>query len=365
MIHGRRFVLPQGNRRPAEGEVDFLVLDPKRGIVGLEVKGGHVGRDHDGWYRDAPGGRKRIKDPGTQAQSAIHNLGHYIRDGDPALSRRGWGWGVVLPDVDVDGDLGADLPGRLVTDRGDLSDPTAAVGRAFDHFNVDGPALDDAGVRAFRNVVLPRFRLVPSMKPVRIGPKTLAERIEADEAELVRLTDDQMRVLDFNGGMTRLAVEGGAGTGKTLVAVEQARRLAADGARVLVLCFNRGLAEGLADDLRDIEEIDVFSFHGLCHARAIAAGLGWPSMRDADSEFWETTAAELLLQALEANPGDRYDAVLVDEGQDFADHWWIPVQALLRDPGDGALWVFHDPPQNIFGREGWSDIAALPSARLG
>ena len=66
VLHARRFTLPGDEKhRAIEGEVDFLVLDPARGYLGLEVKGGGVGRDKDGWFRQGPDGRTTpTKDPG-------------------------------------------------------------------------------------------------------------------------------------------------------------------------------------------------------------------------------------------------------------------------------------------------------------
>jgi hypothetical protein len=84
IIHSRRFVLPAIGqfRTPKECEVDFLILHPKRGFLGLEGKGGQdIGRDHDGWYSiDHYGNRHSIKDPGAQAQNATHTVSNYLKN---------------------------------------------------------------------------------------------------------------------------------------------------------------------------------------------------------------------------------------------------------------------------------------------
>lgn len=54
----------------------------------------------------------------------------------------------------------------------------------------------------------------------------------------------------------------------------------------------------------------------------------------------------------------------MDEGQDFADHWWTVVEALLADSEEGVLWVFLDPEQNIFGRDPWAELDHFPAVRL-
>lgn len=361
LVHGREFTIPRRGRHPDEGEVDFLVLDPSRGLVALEVKGGTIERTADGWFSTSEAGeRNRIKNPAKQAKRAIHSLVDYARDRDRQLANLRFGWGVVFPEVDANGDLGVDLPRRLLIDRSELGDPRRSVGRVFEESGVDGPPLDEGGIRAFEDIFLPRFHLARSLRTLGRPKKPLGEEIEAQEREFVRLAREQMQILEFNGHVPRLAIEGGAGTGKTLVALEQARRLAVRGDRVLMLCYNSALARALAKETEDV--LDVWSFHALCRDRALAAGLGFdPSGSEA---FWDDTAPELLLQALDADPDDRWDAVIVDEGQDFADHWWLVVQALLADPGEGTLWVFHDPAQNIFERESWTEIARMQTARL-
>lgn len=342
VIHARRFLLPaNAGREPAEGEVDFLVLDPDRGYIGLEVKGGGVRRDGAVWYStDRHGQDHRIKDPGRQAQNAVHAIDRYLSQQASFRALRTrirFGWGVVLPDVDVTESLGPDLPRDVVIDRGDLRSPTSALNHVFRSHALTGPPVMLEAQKAFMAALAPHFRLLPS----------LAARIDDDEPILVRLTDEQMEILDTLTHFPRVAVQGGAGTGKTLVAMEKARRLRQAGLRVLYLCYNRPLADFLAARASDFS---VKSFHDLCHDLAKSAGVPFKPAQapDAEQRFWEEQAPELLMQALDIYPDERWDAVIVDEGQDFRELWWLVVEKLLRDPKEGTLWVFFDPAQNIY-----------------
>lgn len=74
----------------------------------------------------------------------------------------------------------------------------------------------------------------------------------------------------------RAAIEGAAGTGKTILAEPKATRLAAAGQRVLLLCFNQALAGWLASRAAGFE---ARSFHGFCRERATAAGLSFKAPR--------------------------------------------------------------------------------------
>ena len=83
----------------------------------------------------------------------------------------------------------------------------------------------------------------------------------------MRLTEDQARILDSLQSRRRVAVSGGAGTGKTVLAMEKAKRLAHEGIQTLLTCYNQRLASHLADSCAGIENLDVMSFHQLCRRR--------------------------------------------------------------------------------------------------
>ena len=56
----------------------------------------------------------------------------------------------------------------------------------------------------------------------------------------------------------------------------------------------------------------------------------------------------------------RYDALIVDEAQDFHPDWWVPLQLLLEDPDEGSLYVFYDDNQRIFAVPKEARISAEP-----
>lgn len=337
VIHGRRFLIP-GEQ---EGELDFLILDPRRGMLGVEVKGGGVERRRDGWVStDRSGQANRIQDPGRQASRSTHAI-HRFLSGHPRFGRAGKrcriSWGVLLPDVDVRGSLGPDLPRGIVIDRNDFTDPRRAVDRLFEAQKIEGPELSRGDESVLLDALLPTYRLIPS----------LAARLNQDREALIRLTDEQITTLDMLEAIPRVAIEGTAGTGKTLLALEKARRLAELDQRVLLLCFNRPLADELA---RSSTRFEVDTFHGICRKMSSRAELEFqvPQGRR-QQEFWADEAPLILMQAMERLAGERYDAVIVDEGQDFLQNWWPAVEELLKEPRTGILYVFFDPLQNLYG----------------
>jgi hypothetical protein len=176
----------------------------------------------------------------------------------------------------------------------------------------------------------------------------LAFELAEEERELYHLTEQQYRVLDMLARQPRVAIAGCAGSGKTFLAVEKARRLAAQGFRVLLVVFNVLLADHLQRGLADVPDVTVRAFYGLCHEVAEAVGLEFADEPEAGKERdYYTSLAAAFAEHADAMAG-RFDALIVDEGQDVAAEWWLPLQILLTDPDRSPLYVFFDDNQKLF-----------------
>jgi molybdopterin-guanine dinucleotide biosynthesis protein len=354
VLHGVRWLSREGGRA-RDGEADFLVAHPRRGVLVLEVKGGGVRRDGatGRWFsRDRRGDLHPIKDPFEQAARSAFALRDKLRE---APGTRPFAFAVeravALPDVLAgDGGLGPEVPRELVIDSADLPRLERALLRAWGP--AAGPGPGEAGVAALIDLLRPTVELA---RPGLVGA------MARERVEFLRLTEQQVALLDFLGNHRRAAVSGAAGSGKTLLALEQVRRLARQGFRVLFTCYNKALAdwarEALAADLGPaMDRVVVDNYHDLAFDFAARAGLRVPTEAQAvaagdATRFFEEELPQHLLDALAALP-DRFDAVVVDEGQDFADVWWVTLEALLADPAEGVLFVFYDDHQRIFGRQG-------------
>ena len=102
----------------------------------------------------------------------------------------------------------------------------------------------------------------------------------------------------------------------------------------------------------------VSTFHGVCGYFAKEAGISTEGYAQ-DQKWYDETLAELLVQAID-KVEDRFDAVIVDEGQDFRDNWWLPLDALLRNDETGIFYMFYDENQRIYSRESGIPIEAEP-----
>ena len=342
VIHSQRFLLHGHRGFAREGELDFLIVDPARGALGIEVKGGGVRRDRDGWFStDRDGQEHPIKHPGQQVADAVHAIRGYVQDAR-GFGRRGFrcrfDWGVAFPDTSSPGDFGPDLPAEVILDRSALLDLRRAVDRVFEYW---GPSRGNERALSAEAV----DALIEALCERHPPAATLALRFREEEREILRLTEDQKFILDMLAAHPRAAIEGAAGTGKTVLAAEKARRMATTGARVLLLCFNRPLASYLRSGADGYE---VETFHEFCGKMARRAGLAFEEpTTSGHQDFWETTAPNLLVDALGRLPEARYDAIVVDEGQDFMFDWWTCLDLALKEGGEGTLYAFYDPNQNI------------------
>ncbi len=345
-----------------EGECDFLVFHPRNGVLAIEAKTGLVAFENGKWIEEKPDGRRRSldKDPFRQAEDSIHTI---VKDHlAPALGMDRtipipFGHAVALPDVQkLSGKLAIHMRPELLLVAMDLKGPQSRIEAILKRYGAP-PArgLSEEQTRKAMDVLLPFFRVI----------RCLGSQLAEQEEGLIRLTDFQWTVLESMSEHTRLKIEGCAGSGKTLLACRKALDLAAEGARVLLVCYNKALGERLAVDLRQgASRVEATHFHSLCMRAAQTARVDFamPKEEGDVSRFWEETAPRLLEEALGKPNADRwrFDALIVDEGQDFATSWWKPLLGMLRDPKDGVVYIFFDPQQDLYKRQQDLPISGPP-----
>ncbi len=179
------------------------------------------------------------------------------------------------------------------------------------------------------------------------------------EASVDLLTEAQANILSALRLLHRVEVRGGAGSGKTWLAVEQARRLAAEGKRVALLCYSRGLAAYLRRRVDGFRPRGRPAYVGTFHH--LGTRWGAPPGPDDDPDYFERRLPQAMAELAAARPeSDRLDAVVVDEAQDFADSWWVPLLAALRDEESGGVYVFADEGQRVFARQGRPPLSLVP-----
>jgi hypothetical protein len=308
------------------GEGDFVLAHPERGLLVLEVKGGRIEQRDGRWSSN---GVPLEKAPLDQALGFVSKLARRLEEWKCAPPA--FGAAVAFPDTDFDGQPGQD----------DLKG--VVIGRA--QLKWLGEALPGVVARA-----------LPAAQPARGGwmerlhqmwgetwvpALSLGTRARALEEKRFALDDAQLGALEGLLENDRVIVRGGAGSGKTLLAAEAARRHAAEGKRVLLLCFTQPLRKWLEARLAGTG-VEVQTVSGLAKTIVDAVdGTDWQGSLT-DNEYW----CKVYERAVDlCRP--RWDAVVVDEGQDLTYEAWF----LVRELAAGArLWAFHDPGQGF-----WAD----------
>lgn len=356
VVHSLALVRLGADGRRKDAECDFVIVDPDRGILVAEVKGGRIDFDpvSGGWSSTGRSGRHAIKDPFRQATTQKHALLGYLRD-DPRAKNAGVGrmlfaHGVMFPDADNLARLRLpSAPSAIVGGRANLNDVGAWLDSVFAYWAGEARERDapgPAGVALCERILCSQV----SVRPL------LASELAAEEVKRVELTRQQSRLLRALGMRRRAIICGGAGTGKTLLALERARELARADKKVLLLCYNRALSDFLKAHVEGIDGLHAMTFHQLCdwRIRVTRTDTGKDLAAEAAYEFPRGDRFDVQLPYALARSTEetalRYDAIVVDEAQDFLSDYWLPIEMLLTDPSQGLLYAFLDHNQAIYGR---------------
>lgn len=358
VLHSYPWLRPwRGEGALAEGEADFVVLHPQHGLLVLEVKGGETIR-HDGyrWYRDTTGGSREFQDPFRQARRNMHALLDIVKERSGGRISKGdfsHGYAVVFPHMDYEGQPPPHADKAIVISRRHLPFVDQAIMTAFRAWTDEPRALRYDHYRMLlHDCLMPRFRV---FRP--IGPDI---SVAADQ--LLELTETQAKVFEGLYLQDRVLVEGVAGSGKTFLALLRALAFARGGKRTLFVCYNKELAVWIRRQV--VEDPDTEDYRALLTIKnfhALAAELSESAnneFRPSDGgqltqAFWDYEVPDLVEQAalaldLAENPV-HFDAIVVDEAQDFSLGWWYALtNALLVSP-DGPVYAFMDPNQSLRG----------------
>ena len=316
----------RGPRKPF-GEIDFVVIIPGEGIICLEVKGGRISCRNGDWYSvDRYDRSHRLnKSPFMQARAGMFTLKNFLankyKGALPPL-----GYAVVFPDVDCP-PITTEFERCDVIDRHDLRNSISQSLmlharlrlREFQPRNRSRRP-DPSEVAEIRNLLRPDFDLVVAK----------SVKLEIIEEKLLTLTQEQYDRLDELEDNPRCLFQGGAGTGKTLLAVESARRAAHNGEKVLLVCFNRLLAGWMREQLAGME-IRVDTWHEVARSFILRSSIAKEfrdeeakafTSEDPDSQpkfFGDTyhTYAAMAMQEYIENSGRPFDRLIVDEAQDI------------------------------------------------
>lgn len=356
VIHSLALVRLTAAGSREDAEADFVIIDPRHGLLVVEVKGGGIEFDplKGAWTSIGRNGPNAIKDPFRQGSDQKHAIIDFFKE---SPRWKGIGGGRVLcghaaffPDVShVDHLKLPSAPKQIVGSLPDIKNLSRWITSVFEYWGGTDSRNAPPGATGLS------FFEALLCKPVLVRP-LLSRELALEEEKRIELTRQQARLLRAIGMRRRAMICGGAGTGKTLLALERAREMARGNLRTLLICYNRALGDHLKAAAQGVDNLHVMTFHQLCDWRAGVA--------------LSETGKDLLSEAREAFAGAdhygvhlpmaltlaieetalRYDAIIVDEAQDFTAEFWLPIEMLLADPDASHLYAFADHNQVFYAR---------------
>lgn len=307
------------------GELDFFVIAPKLGVFALEVKGGRVKCEDGIWHFTNKYGQTstKIRGPFDQANEGIFSLFDALKKkcgANHPLSKLLFGTGVMFPDITFQAD-GIDGEQWQVFDQNDSKNLSGFVKRLSKNTKrkweekygpINPNKLPDAkAVRELANILRPNFDKAIS----------LYTQINYAEEALTTLTKEQLKCLDQLEDNSRCLIQGPAGTGKTLLALEEVKRSVAKGEKVAFFCFNSMLGNWLKGYFNAMDKPlrpeFVGTFHSFlnCIVNSTEMSIHYPSDENME-KFYREEMPLIALEALEKTEV-HFDKIVVDEAQDL------------------------------------------------
>lgn len=316
-----------------DAELDFLLLHQDYGILILEVKGGQIKCENGVWHQND----HIIKDPYDQARSNKYLIINYLKKILNANPPVAIAHAVCFPDD-------YDISNHLSKQHADIT----IAGESVDYlYEAITNIMKDQKKPDYKIDSLMFKHLMSSLLPIFEFGTSIADKFGQEKRKVFSLTEQQCEFLIFISEHKKALIKGCAGSGKTVMAVKKAKQLASQGKEVLLLCFNVMLSQNLELDTKDYPNITARTYHNFCGEEIDKAGLKTGPAKT-KQDFFQREIPEKFMELITKYP-IKFDAVIVDEGQDFREDYWITISELVKD--DGYFYVFYDPDQNIFGSE--------------
>ena len=337
-----------------EGEAAFIVLHQQLGMLVLEAKGGEFSYRASLRKRRRGAGWETIQDPFRQAQKSMHRLNGIIEercDGDVLTRDYIFGFAAALPTHDYLGPVASNSDLIIIITRSDLDTLQGKILSAFRRWGKEQKTLNNLQWSKLLNTLLPCVNLF----------RPITATLQTDYEHIKELTDGQVAFFRSIYGATRMYVEGVAGSGKTLLAMDRARAFAKAKKKTLLVCYNKQLAiwwneqfENSPSDRDCLQYLDMFHFHSLAAHIAKQSDIPFasPTFPNLGPELWLAEVPSIIEQAsvlLVDDPDFLYDAIVLDEGQHFHPASWDCLNFyLLKNESKGIFFAFSDPNQSLW-----------------
>lgn len=355
VIYSKSYIAKRKDGGYKDGEADFVVFSAKYGLLIIEVKGGGVKYDpKTGWSSiDRNGNVNEIKNPAVQAKGQKFAILSQLQSDQKWKSmnkRIPIGHAVLFPDVDSVKALDLpECPNEIVGGKAVLSSIEKWLDSVYQHWKgTDNIPLGDDGLQMVERILCHPIYVRPLFRDI----------LESDDKKRIQLTYEQASVLRTLSRHKRAAIVGAAGTGKTILATEKARMLSAQGANVLMLCYNKALGVTLKKQFVDSEHILACTFHqfcnycvSLCEKKGTSDPMNRAKLEVPNDNYYDIQLPLAASYAIEELTDElQFDAIVIDEGQDFGEEYWLLIEMALGSSENSWLYIFYDENQRLYSR---------------
>lgn len=322
-----------------ESETDFVIFNPDKGIICLEAKAGkNIKYKNNVWYYGS-GIEMKHGGPFNQVQKNKYNLIQQFKEhnlGD-ILQNCKFVHAVWFPDITFNDLSHLNLPleaeKKLVLTQEALQDTEKYIDKIFNIniHNIETNLSQYDVNRILKNILCPAFNLAAAG----------SSNLQYKEIVYKRLITEQINVLNYIEEQRTAIINGAAGTGKTFIALEKARRCAEKEDKVLFLCYNRLLCDYLKNNYKN----DNICFYTIDKLACRICGTKTADYNDLSNKLYDYIETKDF----------PWQHVIIDEGQDFGRsnieeaNIIEYLEEIIRsnDERNGTFYIFYDKNQMI------------------
>ena len=333
------------------GEIDFVIVC-ENGIACLEIKGGKVQCIQGEWIFQNRYGQefKKNEGPFAQVSGNMFSLKKILKERFNNIDKfknLPMACGVVFPDIKFVS-KGQEIIPEIIYDQ-NTENITDYINNIFNYWRErdrkNKTKLTPDDIQSILKYLRGEFTFIPS----------LGSQVEDVDQKLIRLTSEQATIINGLSENTHIMIEGSAGTGKTLLAMEYSKMEIEKGRKVLYLTYNKNLAKDLKRKSKNIKNIKIINIHGLFGEYV---KVNSEDIKNDSNNYFNQVLPQKFMNYLKSLSNEeisaiQVDTIVMDEGQDILRlNYLEAIEMLLVGGFDKGRWgFFYDKDQNIYNPE--------------
>ena len=315
-----------------KSEADFIIASPKFGFICLEVKGGNsiFIDEHQRWHlNDNKGGRYLAESPYDQAEKSMYYFKEIFENANHLKYPGTYAAGAAFPFYNLSDELISQISDRnrectiMFRDMNNLEDKIKKMFKLWGGGSYGSRIYSKLQHNAFLELIKKRIAISAAAGAL----------VEIKERELDTINRVQDNYIFFLSNIRQFYIRGGAGTGKTWIAIKLSNIEAGKGNKTLFLCNSKPLSIMVQKNV--CEDVEVFDIGSMFHRIA-----------DNSFEFKNNPLYRGISEHIN-NELPVYDAIFIDEAQDFTEEWAYVIKMLLKDEKYSRLGIFYDDVQIV------------------